>query len=293
MSLALVMPDLGFGIVTASVLAMGAVGFSMLYGITGVINFAYGDEMTVAAYATYVLNVFVHVNVWISAAVITLGMGLFSVGMARGLVGPFKRRRAGTFALMIITFALGIVLQNLLQVIFGASFQSFDVAQPRTIHVLGMIFTDQQLAIIAIGILAMLALHILLRFTRIGIAMRAMSDNVALARACGINTPRVTDLTWFLAGLLAGASGFVLALNTTAFGPGLGETFLLVIVSAAILGGVGRPYGAMLGAVVVGVVTAMSVLVLPASDKTAVALIILVLVLLVRPTGIAASAGRT
>ena len=293
MNLALVMPDLGFGIVTASVLAMGAVGFSMLYGITGVINFAYGDEMTVAAYVTYVFNVILHLNVWLSAGIVTLGMGLFSVAMARGLVAPFKRRRAGMFALMIITFALGIVLQNLLQVIFGASFQSFDVSQPRTVHLLGMIFTDQQLLIIAIGLLAMLALHLLLQFTRIGIAMRAMADNVALARACGINTPRMTDLTWFLAGLLAGAAGFVLALNTTAFGPGLGETFLLVIVSAAILGGVGRPYGAMLGAVIVGVVTAMSVLVLPASDKTAVALIILVLVLLVRPHGLSASAGRT
>jgi branched-subunit amino acid ABC-type transport system permease component len=293
MNLALVMPDLGFGIVTASVLAMGAVGFSMLYGITGVINFAYGDEMTVAAYATYVVNVLLNVNVWISAAVITLGMGFFSVAMARGLVAPFKRRRAGTFALMIITFALGIVFQNLLQVIFGSSFQSFDVSQPRTVHFLGMIYTNQQLVIIAIGIVAMLALHFMLQFTRVGVAMRAMSDNVPLARACGINTPRMTDLTWFLAGLLAGAGGFVLALNTTAFGPSLGETFLLVIVSAAILGGVGRPYGAMVGAVIVGVVTAMSVLVLPAADKTAVALIILVLVLLIRPHGISASAGRT
>lgn len=293
MSLTLVMPDFGFGIVTASVLAMGAVGFSMLYGITGVINFAYGDEMTVAAYATYVFNVLLHVDVWVSALIVTLGMGFFSVAMARGLVAPFKRRRAGTFALMIITFALGLVFQNLLQVIFGSSFQSFDVSQPKTVHLLGMVFTNQQLVIIAIGLLAMLALHLLLQFTRVGVAMRAMSDNVSLARACGIDTPRITDLTWFLAGLLAGAGGFVLALNTTAFGPALGETFLLVIVSAAILGGVGRAYGAMLGAVIVGVVTAMSVLVLPASDKTAVALIILVLVLLLRPHGLAASAGRS
>lgn len=293
MNLALVMPDFGFGLVTASILALGAVAFTMLYGVTRVINFAFGDMMTVGAYVTWLLNVNSHLNVWVAAVGSMLFMGVFGVAMGRVLIAPFLRRRAGLFALLIVTFAFGLVLQNAVQLFFGSSFQAFNTGQPGTINVLGMVLTNQQLWVFAIAVAAMAALHAILQYTKIGVAMRAMSDNVALARTCGIATARVTDLTWLITGMLNGLAGFVLALTTTSFGPAIGANFLLLVVAAAVLGGVGRPYGAMLGALVVGLVTELSVLVLPAADKTAVALVVLFLVLLLRPQGIISAVGRS
>lgn len=293
MNLALVMPDFGFGLVTASILALGAVAFTMLYGVTRVINFAFGDTMTVGAYVAWILNVNTHMNVWVAAVASMAFMGVFGVVMGRAVIAPFLRRRAGQFALLIVTFAFGLILQNLLQLFFGSSFQAFTTQQPGTFHFIGMVLTSQQLWVFAIAVAAMAVIHALLQYTKIGVAMRAMSDNVPLARTCGIATARVTDLTWLITGVLNGLAGFVLALTTTAFGPAIGANFLLLVVAAAVLGGVGRPYGAMLGALIVGLVTELSVLVLPADDKTAVALVVLFLVLLLRPQGIVGAVGRS
>ncbi|MCL6641530.1 MAG: branched-chain amino acid ABC transporter permease [Candidatus Rokubacteria bacterium] len=289
----LVMPDFGFGLVTASILAMGAVAFTMLYGVTRVINFAFGDMMSVGAYLAWIFNMYAHWNVWVAAVASMILMGVFGVFMGRVVIAPFLRRGGGTFTLLIVTFAFGLILQNALQLFFGTNFQSYAVAAPKTVGFLGMVLTNDQVIVFAVALATMLVLHALLQYTKIGVAMRAMSDNVALARTCGINTALVSDLAWGIAGALSGLGGFVLALTTTSFGATIGANFLLLVVSAAVLGGVGRPYGAMLGALVVGVVTEMSVLVLPASDKTAVALIVLFLVLLLRPQGIANAVGRS
>lgn len=293
MNLNLFMPDLGFGLVTASILAIGAVGFTMQVGVTKVINFAYGDQMTLAAYTIWLLNTSLHWNVWAAAVAGALFMGVFSVLVGRFVVGPFARVNASPFTLFVATLAFGLVIENVIQMVWGAAFQSLDVATPATYEFLGMILTDQELLIFGITIATLVVLHVILQYTSIGIAMRAMADNTSLARTCGIRTALVSDLTWFITGLLAGMAGFVLVLNVGSFGPTIGFGFLLVIVSAAVLGGVGRPYGAMLGALLVGVVTELSVLVLPSEDKTAVALVVLILVLLVQPQGIAAMLGRT
>ncbi len=293
MNLSLFLPDLGFGLVTASILALGAVGFTLLYGVTGVVDFAYGDQMTVTAYVIWWLNTSFHLSIWFAALVGILFMGVFSVLMGRVLIAPFKTRHAGLFALLIVTFGFGLILQNVVQLFAGPGFQAYRIPQAQTIGFLGMVFTNQDLLVFAGAIVSMLVIHTLLQYTRVGIGMRAIADNGSLARTCGINIVRLTDLTWLIAGLLAGIAGFALTLNTTAFGPTVGATFLLIIVAASVLGGVGRPYGAMLGALVVGVATEISVLVLPASDKTAVALVVLILVLLIRPQGIIAAVGRS
>jgi branched-subunit amino acid ABC-type transport system permease component len=289
----LVMPDFGFGLVTASILAIGAVAFTMLYGVTRVINFAFGDMMTVGAYLTWILNTMIGWNVWLSALAGMVIMGVFGVLIGRIVVAPFLRRNAGQFTLLVVTFAFGLILQNMLQLFFGTNFQSYVVASPKTVNFLGMVLTNQQVLVFAIALATMLVLHGLLRYTKVGVAMRAMSDNTALARVCGIQTSRMSDLAWGIAGVLSALGGFALALTTSSFGTSLGANFLLLVVSAAVLGGVGRPYGAMLGSLVVGVVTEMSVLVLPAADKTAVALVVLFLVLLLRPQGLVSAVGRS
>lgn len=288
----LLLPTIGFGIVTASILALAAVGFTLQFGVTGVVNFAFGDLMTLAAYIAWLFNANLHWNLWASAAIGMVFLAGASVLMNRLLLRPFIRQRTDLFGLLIVTFAFGLIVQNVMLAIFGPSFQSFTYPPPSAVNALGMTFTVNQLIIIVLAVVVMALVHVLLRYTRVGKAMRALADDAELARACGIKVGRITDLAWLISGALAGLAGFVLVLNTAAFAPSTGEEFLLVIVAAAVLGGVGRPYGAMLGALVVGLVTEVSVIVIPAEDKSVAAFVILVLVLLLRPQGIIAAAGR-
>jgi len=161
------------------------------------------------------------------------------------------------------------------------------------LHFLGMVLSPQQLAIIAIGVASMVALHVLLRYTRLGKAMRATATNVGLARSCGISTDRVTALACLLSGLLCGAAGVTFAINITTFQHTTGFELLLVVIAAAVFGGVGQPYGAMLGALVIGVASEFAALVSP-DLKQVIAFAILALTLLVRPNGlIPAPAART
>jgi len=246
--------------------------------------------MTLAAYTAWLVNTGLHWNVWTGAIVGMVGLAIVSVLMNRLLLQPFIRKRTDLFGLLIVTFAFGLIVQNVLQAIFGPNFQSYVYPPSSSVNALGMIFTVNQLIIVVLAVVAMLLVHVLLRYTKLGKAMRAMADDAALARACGIKVGRITDLAWLISGALAGLAGFVLVLNTATFSPATGQGFLLVIVAATILGGVGRPYGAMLGALVVGLVTELSATVLPPEDKSVSAFVILVVVLLLRPQGIIAAA---
>jgi len=286
----LLLPTIGFGIVTASILALAAVGFTLQNSVTGVVNFAFGDLMTLAAYIAWLVNTGLHWNIWIGALAGMIFLAVVSVLMNRLLLQPFINKRTDLFGLLIVTFAFGLIVQNVLQAIFGPNFQSYVYPTSPSVSALGMTFTVNQLVIVALALVVMLLVHGLLRYTRLGKAMRAMADDKALARACGIKVGRITDMAWFISGALAGLAGFVLVLNTASFSPSTGQGFLLVIVAAAVLGGVGRPYGAMLGALVVGLVTEVSAIVIPPEDKSVASFAILVLVLLWRPQGIIAAA---
>jgi branched-subunit amino acid ABC-type transport system permease component len=175
---------------------------------------------------------------------------------------------------------------------FGADFQRYTVPPDTQYNIGPFLLTASQLIIIGIAVVTMVGLHVLLNYTKLGKAMRAMSDNPALARNCGIDTELVTNFTWLLTGGLAGLAGVVLALNISSFQPAFGGDFLFVIFAAVILGGIGRPYGAMAGALVIGIVTEIAAIPLSSDYKNDAAFAILVLVLLFRPQGIFASEGK-
>ena len=177
------------------------------------------------------------------------------------------------------------MLLNLLQIIVGTDFHSYTRVQESSIAFLGMIFTPRQLVIIGLAVGGMVALHLVLRHTKLGKAMRATQVNGELARSCGIATDLVTDLAWALSGALAGLAGVALALNLTSFDFTFGNSFLLVIVAAAVFGSVGHVYGAMIGAVVIGLASEEAAIVAP-TLKEVVAFGILVLILLLRPNGL-------
>jgi branched-chain amino acid transport system permease protein/neutral amino acid transport system permease protein len=276
---------LGFGLVTAAILALSAVGFTLQFGVSNIFNLAYGDVMTVSAFVAYVVNVDAHASIWI-AMLAGAGTGaVVSVAINRLIFVPFLRRGTALFTMVMVSLAVATILQNAIQAIAGAGFRSYTRINESSLHFLGMILTPTQLIIIGIAIAGMVALHALLRYTRIGKAMRATSADAELARSCGIMTDRVTSVAWALSGALCGLGGVALALNLASFDFTFGTSFLLVIVAAAVFGSVGQPYGAMVGALVIGIVSEEAAIVSP-SLKQVVAFAILVVILLVRPAGL-------
>jgi branched-chain amino acid transport system permease protein/neutral amino acid transport system permease protein len=163
---------------------------------------------------------------------------------------------------------------------------------PGTTYYLGSIaLTGEQLAIIAVAVVVMLAIHALLRFTRLGKAMRATAANPTLARNCGIPTARVVDLAWLITGALCGVAGTVAGMNSDSFSVASGSEFLIPIIAASILGGAGSPYGAMIGAVLIGEMTEISAAIISPEYKQVVAFAVLVLVMVLRPQGLLAKRG--
>jgi branched-subunit amino acid ABC-type transport system permease component len=283
----------GFGLVTASVLTIAAVGLSLQFGITNYINFAYGDFMALGAYSTYVLNAeWLHLNIWIALVGGSLLMGVFAVVVNRLILGPFARRFAKTFYVLIVTFGLSLILLNLTSAIWGANIRSYNMKIEQVLHIGPFLLTKNQLIIMGIAIALMVGVHLMLKTTRLGKSMRAMSDNTTLAMTSGIDTKRITTITWFMSGSFAGLAGTVLGISEGNLTPAAGELFLFVIFAAVIVGGVGSIYGAMAGAVLIGLSTEVSAAFMNPAYKLDVAFIILILTLLFRPSGLFARPGK-
>lgn len=282
----------GFGVVTASILALASVGLTLQFGVTNYINFAYGEMLTFGAYFAWIANTVYGWNIWIALIVAALFTGVLGVALNLIVLQPFVRRQYAVLFMLVVTFGLSLILSNLLLAIWGADFRRYHVAPDTQYNIGPFLLTGRQLLIIGIAIVVMAGVHVLLNFTKIGKAMRAMSDNPSLARNCGINTEFVTNFTWLLSGILAGLAGVVLALNVSTFQPAFGGDFLFVIFAAVILGGIGKPYGAMAGALVIGIVTEVAAVPLTSDYKNDAAFAILVLVLLFRPQGIFTSEGK-
>ena len=283
----------GFGLVTASVLAIAAVGLSLQFGITNYINFAYGDFMALGAYLAYYFNAeAVHMNIWLAMVIGALIMGVFAVVINRFLLSPFARRFNKTFYVLIVTFGLSLILLNLVDSIWGSNNRTYSMKLEIYKHIGPFLLNKYQITVMIISVVLMLAIHLMLKTTRLGKSMRAMSDNTTLAMTSGIDTKRITTITWFLSGSLAGLAGTVLGITESQITPASGELFLFVIFAAVIVGGVGSIYGAMAGAVLIGLSTEVSAAYINPAYKYDVAFVLLILTLLFRPNGLFSRPGK-
>lgn len=285
----LLLAGTGFGLVSASILAIAAVGFTLQLGIADIFNFSYGAIFTSSALAAYGVNA-AGVNIWVCAPV---GMAFGAVASAllnRIVVGPFSRRGTRLFGMVIVTLGLAILIENLILAVWGPRYFTYHIPIGRTFHLGGLILTVSQIVVIGVSAAVMVLLHLLLHRTRLGRAMRATADDDTLARTSGIRTARVKDVVWLVSGALCGLAGVTFVVNTVSFNASTGTDYLILVVAAAMLGGAGQPYGAMVGAVVVGLASEIAATVINPAYKDVVALVILVGVLLVRPHGLFASA---
>lgn len=276
---------IGFGLITASILALSTVALTLQYSVTSIPNFAHGEIMTAGAYGALVTQRGTH-NVLLAGVVACVVGGLLAMFLNWAVLAPFVRSGAKRLVLFILTIASGLVLQNLVLLIFGGANLPFALPLSPSHQVGPFIFTERSELIIAAALAVMLLIHVILRYTKFGKAQRAVADSRELARVSGIDAAQVVRLTWLLAGAISGLAGFVLAISVGSITPTLGNTFLLVIFAAAIVGGIGKPYGAMLGALLIGMAMEVSALYIAADYKPVVAFAFLILTLLVRPNGL-------
>ena len=277
--------SVGFGLVTASVLAVAAVGFTLQFGVTDVLNLAYGAVMIAGAYIAYVVNQ-AGLNIWVGLVVAVVACSAGSVLLNSGIYSPFQRRGATPITLVIVSLGMTLIIEFGTQAIAGGTSVSYTMAQGPSVRAGGLVLTTVQLVVIGLSVLVMLGTHVLLRYTRLGKAMRATAANKTLARNCGIRTSRVITLTWAITGALCGLAGVIFAMDAGSFDATSTDLFLILILAATFLGGPGQAYGAMLGAVVIGLATEISAAYITPSYKYVVAFVALLLILGIRPTGL-------
>lgn len=276
---------LGFGIVTASILSLGAVGFTLQYGMSNVFNLAFAGVMAGAEYVALAINRS-GVNIWICMALAALFGGFASLVLNKFVYMPFIRRGVKAFGMVIITLSVWTVIQYVILAIVGSTASSFRVSGSH-LYVVGAIrLNGTQLIVIAIAVVLLLLLEAFLRMTLWGKAVRGAAANAPLARTSGINVARVMDVTWFISGVFAGVAGVALAMNVVSFTYTTAGGFLVVLVAAAILGGVGRPSGAMFGALIVGLATEVSAAIFNPAYKDVTAFVLLAIVLVAKPAGL-------
>jgi branched-chain amino acid transport system permease protein len=274
------------GISFGLLLALASVGLSLIFGTTGLSNFAHGEQVTLGAATAYV-GVTAGLNLWL-AAVLAVVVGGVS-GWLQDLVlwSKLRKRGVGTMQQMIVSIGLALVLVNLLQIwVGGERFRlTTTVDKPWDLGPVSLGATTLYSMILCVVVLG--GVGYFLQRTRLGRATRAVSDNPALASATGISVNRVIRIVWILACALAALAGILLAFyqNTGDFQSG--ARILLLMFAAVTLGGLGHPFGALVGSLLIGLVSEVSTVYLPTSDlKYAVVMAVLIIMLLVRPQGI-------
>lgn len=272
------------GIAVSSIIALGAVGLTLTYGILRLSNFAHGDFMTLGAYVTLFANA-LGINIWIAmviGAIATIGAALLSEKI---IWAPMRTRRATSATLIIISIGLALFIRNGIILFWGGSNQSYKLPVEEALQLGPVRLPFYDLVVVGLAIATIFGLHYLLQNTKIGKAMRAVADDLDLARVTGIKVDRVILWTWIIAAGLTALGGSMLGL-VEAVRPNMGWFLILPMFAAVILGGIGNPYGAIAGAFVIGIAQEVSTYWLRTEYKLAVALVIMILVLLFRPQGL-------
>ncbi|AEN05993.1 ABC-type transporter, integral membrane subunit [halophilic archaeon DL31] len=291
------------GLVFSSIIVLGSVGLSIVYSIADFANFAHGDTMTVGAYGALVT---LPTLSGIGGELLGLPLGFYGallVGMALAAaiavvteLTIYRPLDTDAIGMLITSIGVAFVYRAALQATFGSDFRSYSIERsgpiPGIENALNVTITERATVMIVCAIVLVTALHLLLQYTTLGRKMRAMSDNPELARVSGIRTDRVLLATWVVGAALAGAGGVFLGLYSQ-IDPRIGFDLLLIVFAAVILGGIGSVYGAMAGGLSIGMVHEFTPLLtdvgipIGTDYASAVAFIIMVVILLVRPSGIA------
>lgn len=274
------------GLIAGGIYALVALGFSVIYRTVKFFNFAHGVVYTAGAYVAYTLAIQLGVNFIVAFFLAALSAAVLGVLIDWTVYRPLRRKNASNLILLLASFGVFIFLQNLIQMIYGAQILSLRTG-PVTegYHVLSAVITPTQITILVVSVALMFALWVFVMKTKLGKAMRAVSDDPVAANVVGINPEKTIRLSFLIGSALAGAAGVLIALETN-IEPTMGFSAILKGIVASIIGGIGSIPGAMFGGFFLGVAENLGIAWIPSGWKDAIAFVILIIFLLVRPYGI-------
>lgn len=268
------------------VIAMCAVGLSLIFGTTGLTNFAHGEMVTFGGLMAFLFNVTMGIPLLISAPIVVALGGLFGLALNVFIFGKLRKRGVGLISQLVVSVGLSIVLRNMYLYQFGGRTKPLNDYSAQTVMRLGPTsITPRDLTTAILSLLVLVAVALFIQKSRTGKAIRAVSDNPTLASSTGIDTQRIIRIVWFAGGALAALGGIFRGLDEQV-GFEMGSRLVFLMFAAITLGGLGSAFGALVGGILVGVFVEMASLVVPAELKNAPALLILIIVLVVRPQGI-------
>jgi len=277
------------GVITGSILALAAVGATLIFGIQRIANFAQGDFLTIGAYAAFVVNVVLGLNLLLAALGAMGAVALFGVAAHFGLFRPLRGR--GTVAIALVSVGLGLLIRNVIFIVAGSQIRQFNVNQSEVVTVGVVRLSPGQAVAVAVALVVAPLVALFLARTRVGKQMRAVADNRDLASVSGIDVERIGVYVWILAGGLAGLAGVMLGLSQGVFDPNMGLGPLFLIFTAVVLGGIGSAYGALVAGLALGLAMELSTWDalfggLDSKYKPVLAFVVLILLLLYRPQGL-------
>lgn len=277
------------GLSIGSIYALTALGYTMVYGILRLINFAHGDVMMVGAYAALFIGLSSTMPIWLAALIAIIAGSIIGIIIERAAYKPLRESHES--AVLVASLAVSILMQNLAILLFTPQPRYFPLPGYLTTPHIGEFITVSKLfyIILLVTIILTLFVVVFIKYTKTGIAMRACSENIKAAQLMGINVDRIITITFIIGSGLAGISGFMLAGQYGRVDPQMGFVIGLKAFVACVIGGIGNVYGAVVGGFLLGLSEMLIIGLLPAKFsgyRDTFVFTLLILVLLVRPTGI-------
>ena len=287
-----ILQRLADGVRLGLIIAMCSVGLSLVFGTTGLTNFAHGEMVTFGGLVAFFFNVSLDIPILISGPVVIIMGGLFGLLFNWAIFARLTKRGIGLTSQLVVTVGLSIMLRNIYLFQFGGRTKQLSSYSKQLNLEIGPIgITPRDLTTAILGVIILISVALFLQRSRLGKAIRAVSDNVQLASATGIDTRKVIKVVWFAGGALAATGGIFRGLDEqVSFS--MGSDLLFLMFAGITLGGLGSAFGALIGGFFIGIFVEMSSLFVPSELKVAPALFILIVVLIVRPQGILGKSQR-
>jgi len=273
------------GLAVGSIIALAAIGLTLTLGILRISNFAHGDLMTLGGYLAFFFNS-LGLNLWLAILIGALAAVLLILISEFLIWQPMRERKASSTTLTVISIGLALFIRNSILLFWGGNNQRYNIPLMQAISLGNLKIEASRVVVIFLALAIVVALHFMLQKTKMGKAMRAVADNIDLAGVSGINVKAVILWTWLCTGIITAFSGSLYGLIVGALRPDMGWFLIMPIFAAVILGGIGNPYGAVAGGIIIGIAQEVSIIWLGSNYKLAVALVIMIVILLFRPQGL-------
>ena len=288
----LVFSGLRFG----AIIAMCSVGLSLIYGVTGLVNFAHGELVTLGALVAYFLHASPagpQMSLLLAIVPTLIICGLFGAGMEKGIWKPLRKRHTSLIALSLVSIGLGFVLRYIFAIVFGVEFRSYsDYSVQEPVDFGWVSIAPKSMLILIVSVMLLAAFGLFLMLTRTGVGIRAVASNRDLASVSGINVDRVIMGVWILGTASTALGGIFLGISER-LDWRMGLRLLLLMFAAIVLGGLGTAFGAMLGGFLIGLIVEVSTYWIDNEFKLVIGFIVLILMLFVRPKGLLGYRERT